>query len=432
MNERSFDISRILHERAQRTIVGGVNSPARAFRSVGGDPLFAVSADGCRLTDADGNSYVDYIGSWGPMIAGHAHPAVVEAVRQAASSGTSFGVSTEGEIRLAEKIRSMMPSMELLRMVNSGTEATMSAVRVARGHTCRSRVVKFAGCYHGHGDSFLIKAGSGATTLGVPDSAGVTPGTAADTLTARFNDLDSVDELIEANSEEIAAIIVEPVAGNMGTVPPAPGFLEGLRQRATDRGIILIFDEVMTGFRLAPGGAQDHYGVTPDLTTLGKIVGGGLPVGVYGGRADIMRSLAPLGPVYQAGTLSGNPLAVAAGLAMLEIIDGDDTFHQRLDKVSEELESGLVKSAYEAGVPITINRVGSMMTVFFNNGPVNDYESSMASDSNVFAKFFRGILGRGILLPPSQFEAMFVSSAHDPATISETIEAASGAFRDCA
>ena len=430
MSSISFDRSKQLHERAGMSIVGGVNSPARAFKSVGGNPLFVTKAEGCFIWDADGNRYIDYICSWGPMIAGHAHPDVIQAVNETAQSGISFGVSNEREILIAEKIRDMMPSIEMLRMVNSGTEATMSAIRLARGYTSRSKVIKFAGCYHGHGDSFLIKAGSGAMTLGVPDSAGVTRGIAADTLVADFNNLDSVDRLLEENCGDVAAVIVEPVVGNMGTVPPSPGFLEGLRERTAKNGIVLIFDEVMTGFRLARGGAQEKYGITPDLTTLGKIVGGGMTVGVYGGKREIMSILAPLGPVYQAGTLSGNPLAMAAGLATLNIIDNDSTWSQ-LESTGKKLTDGLFSAAEKSGVPVTINRVGSMFTVFFNDSPVTDFASASKSDTDRFARFFSGMLKRGVLLPPSQFEAVFISTVHDEDVIGLTVAAAEGAFQDC-
>jgi glutamate-1-semialdehyde 2,1-aminomutase len=400
-----------------------VNSPARAFRSVGGDPLFAERAEGCFLWDADGNRFIDYIGSWGPLIAGHAHPAVIDAVCRTAARGTSFGVSTENEIILAEKVREKMPSIDMLRMVNSGTEAAMSAVRLARGYTGRPKIIKFAGCYHGHGDSFLIKAGSGALTHGMPDSAGVTPGTSMDTLIAEFNDPDQVTLLAESNRGAVAAIIAEPVVGNMGVVLPEPGFLEELRALADREGIVLIFDEVMTGFRVAPGGAQERFGVVPDLTVLGKIIGGGLPVGAYGGRADIMRALAPLGPVYQAGTLSGNPLAMAAGLATLALLDNPGTY-EKLETASAALAAGLLDAARCAGVPVTLNRCGSMFTLFFTEGPVRNYAGATASDTAQFSRFFRGMLERGILLPPSQFEAAFISIAHDDAAVGETVRAA--------
>ncbi len=430
MSDKTFAVSRSLHERAVQSIVGGVNSPARAFKSVGGDPLFISKADGCRVWDADRNEYLDYIGSWGPMIAGHTHPKVIETLSDTARKGISFGASTELEIRLAEKIKTMMPSIELVRMVNSGTEATMSALRLARGYTGRSKLLKFTGCYHGHGDSFLIKAGSGALTLGSPDSAGITHGTAADTLVAEYNNLDMVRDIVTSNPGEIAAIIVEPVVGNMGTVLPISGFLEGLRRITEEEGIVLIFDEVMTGFRLARGGAQERYGVTPDLTTLGKIVGGGLPVGAYGGRKEIMEYLAPLGPVYQAGTLSGNPLAMAAGLATLEIIDTPSRY-ELLENTGNLLGSGLTDAAASAGIAVTVNRAGSMFTVFFNSGPVIDYESASASDTVMFSRFFRAMLENGILFPPSQYEAGFISIVHDIEAITRTIEAARNAFLKC-
>jgi glutamate-1-semialdehyde 2,1-aminomutase len=421
--------SRALHDLASKFIVGGVNSPARAFRSVGGNPLFADHARGCFLWDVDGNRYIDYIGSWGPLIAGHAHPEVIRAINEAAARGTSFGMSTEYEILLAKKIVSMMPSIEMIRMVNSGTEATMSAIRLARGYTGRRKILKFAGCYHGHGDSFLIKAGSGAMTLGVPDSAGITPGTTGETLVADYNNLSQVSALIADSKRDIAAVIVEPVAGNMGTVLPRPGFLEGLRELTHNEGIVLIFDEVMTGFRLARGGAQELYGVVPDLTTLGKIAGGGLPVGAYGGRAEIMNMLAPLGPVYQAGTLSGNPLAMAAGLATLTLIDCDDTYTS-LEKAGDILTNGLNRAARAFSIPCSINRCGSMFTLFFTSDSVIDYSSALKSDTKLFARFFRGMLERGVLLPPSQFEASFISTVHDNQVLEDTISAAEKTFRD--
>jgi len=430
MNELNLDKSRLLHERAVKSIAGGVNSPARAFKAVGGDPLFIEKAEGAWIWDVDGNRYIDYIGSWGPMILGHAHPEVIGAVTKAASKGISYGASTEIEILLAEKIREMIPSMELIRMVNSGTEATMSALRLARGYTGRSKVIKFSGCYHGHGDSFLIKAGSGALTLGVPDSSGVTEGTARDTLVAEYNNLEQVRKIVTANSDRIAAIIVEPVAGNMGTVLPLTGFLEGLREIADSEGIILIFDEVITGFRLSRGGAQGLYDVRPDITTIGKILGGGMPVGAYGGRADIMSKLAPLGSVYQAGTLSGNPLAMAAGLASLSLIDRDETYKE-LENMGKTLAEGILRAARDTGVDITINRAGSMFTVFFTDKPVTDYQSASNSDTEKFSKFFRGMLRCGVLLPPSQFEAAFISIKHDREIIESTINAVEEAFKEC-
>ncbi|MFC1541938.1 glutamate-1-semialdehyde 2,1-aminomutase [Candidatus Latescibacterota bacterium] len=425
----SFAKSGQLHKRAVRSIVGGVNSPARAFKSVGGNPLFIEKAEGALIWDADGNRYIDYIGSWGPMILGHTHPKVIDAVKNAASKGISYGASTEIEIQLAEKIRDMMPSMELIRMVNSGTEATMSALRLARGYTGRSKLIKFTGCYHGHGDSFLIKAGSGAMTLGVPDSSGVTAGIAADTLVAEYNNLDSVRDIAKTHKGQIAAIIVEPVVGNMGTVIPSPGFLEGLREIADEEGIVLIFDEVMTGFRLSRGGAQGLFGITPDLTTIGKILGGGMPVGAYGGKAEIMENLAPLGSVYQAGTLSGNPLAMAAGLATLNLIDIDETYSQ-LEQAGKVLTEGIYNAAKNESVYITINRVGSMFTVFFTPDPVTDFGSATKSDTELFSRFFRNLLNHGVLLPPSQFEAAFISVKHNNEIIEETINAAGKAFKE--
>jgi len=430
METRGFETSHSLHTRAIQRIVGGVNSPARAFKSVGGNPLFIRKAEGCWIEDVDGNRYIDYIGSWGPMIAGHAHPKVISAICDAAANGTSFGASTEIEIRLAEKIYEMFPSIELVRMVNSGTEAAMSALRLARGYTGRNKLLKFTGCYHGHGDSFLIKAGSGALTLGVPDSAGITPGTASDTLAAEYNNLEQVCDIVSLHRGQIAAIIVEPVAGNMGTVPPLPGFLDGLRAIADSDGIVLIFDEVITGFRLSRSGAQGLYNVIPDLTILGKIIGGGLPVGAYGGRADIMSRLAPLGPVYQAGTLSGNPLAMAAGLATLEIIDNADTYLQ-LENTGNMLVEGLLQAAKETGVEVIINTIGSMFTIFFTPHPVIDYQSALRCDTAMFSKFFRSMVNYGVLLPPSQFETSFISLHHTGKVIEATITAARKAFTEC-
>lgn len=412
-----------LFQRAKRVLVGGVNSPVRAFRSVGGEPLVFASGSGSKLRDVDGNEYIDYVGSWGPLILGHADPAVVEALSQTASKGTSFGATAEIEILLAERVQQFFPSIEKIRMVNSGTEATMGAVRVARGFTGRDKIIKFQGCYHGHGDAFLIKAGSGATTLGVPDSAGVPRSVAADTLTARFNDLDSVEDFVTALPDQIAAIILEPVAGNMGVIAPKPGFLQGVRRLCLDNGIVLIFDEVMSGFRVAPGGAQELYGVRPDLTTLGKIIGGGLPVGAYGGRSDIMDCVSPLGPVYQAGTLSGNPLAATAGYVTLERLLHDG-FYQRLEELSSRLEQGLLEAGGQAGIPVRVNRVGSMLTLFFTDQPVTDYESALKSDTERFGSFFRAMLKSGVFLPPSQFEALFVSAAHSEEDIRATISAA--------
>jgi glutamate-1-semialdehyde 2,1-aminomutase len=410
-----------LFARAQAGIPGGVNSPVRAFRAVGGDPLFIARAAGARLWDVDGREYIDYVGSWGPMILGHAHPEVLEAIREAAASGTSFGAPTELEVRFAEAIKGLVPSIELLRAVSSGTEATMSAVRVARGFTGRDRIVKIDGGYHGHADFLLAEAGSGAATLGIPGSAGVPAAAARDTIVVPWNDAGAVEQALAAG--DVAAVIVEPVPGNMGVVPPAPGYLEALRALTRAAGTVLVFDEVMCGFRVALGGAQARYGVTPDLTCLGKIVGGGLPAAAFGGRADIMSKLAPLGPVYQAGTLSGNPLALAAGLKTLELIAKPGVY-ERLEQVSARLEAGLAAAARDSGVASTINRVGSMITAFFTAGPVTDYRSAKTSDTARFGRFFRAMLSRGVYLAPSQFEAAFVSLAHTDEDIDRTVDAA--------
>jgi glutamate-1-semialdehyde 2,1-aminomutase len=412
-----------LFDKASTLIPGGVNSPVRAFKSVGRKPLFIRSANGSKLRDADGNEYIDYVGSWGPMILGHAHPRVIEAVRKAALSGTSFGAPTELEVTIAELIVRMMPSVEMVRMVNSGTEATMSAIRLARAFTAREMIIKFEGCYHGHGDSFLIKAGSGAMTLSVPDSPGVPSGVAAGTLNATFNDINSVQTLADQNKGKIAALIVEPVVGNMGCVPPSPGFLGGLRELCSREGIVLIFDEVMTGFRVARGGAQALYGIMPDLTTLGKIIGGGLPVGAYGGRKEIMKLVAPSGPMYQAGTLSGNPLAMTAGHETLSILMEDSDFYGRLERKSGRLAAGISKNIEDLHLPLTQNRVGSMSTLFFTREPVVDYRSALQADTKRFAVYFREMLERGIYLAPSQFEAGFVSIAHTEEDIDRTIQA---------
>lgn len=398
---------------AQRHIPGGVNSPVRSFGGVGGTPVFFASGKGAYLTDVDANRYLDFVGSWGPLILGHAHPEVVDAVCEAAHSGTSFGAPTERETELAELISDMVPSVEMIRLVNSGTEATMSALRLARAVTGRSAIVKFAGCYHGHGDSFLVAAGSGATTLGVPDSPGVTKGTASDTLVAQYNNLESVSELFAEHGSSIAAVIVEPVAGNMGVVPPSPGFLPGLRELTRRHGSLLIFDEVITGFRLSPGGAQHVYNCTPDITTLGKTIGGGLPVGAYGASKEIMNHVAPVGNVYQAGTLSGNPIAVAAGLATLRFIRGEPQFYQKLARLATRLAAGMEKSCREVGVKAVVNRVGSMFTLFFSNGnPVFDCESALACDRKTYARYFHALLDSGVYCAPSQFEALFISYAH--------------------
>jgi glutamate-1-semialdehyde 2,1-aminomutase len=413
-----------LFTQAQISIVGGVNSPVRAFRSVGGTPIFFERAEGAYLYDVDGRRYVDYVNSWGPMVLGHAHPEVVAAVQDAATRGLSFGAPTEIEIRMAETLRRLLPSIELVRMVNSGTEATMSALRLARGFTGRDKILKFEGCYHGHADPLLVKAGSGALTLGVPSSAGVPAAATADTLTATYNDIDSVKAAFAAHPGQLAAVIVEPVAGNMNCVPAQPGFLEALRELCDANGSVLIFDEVMTGFRVALGGAQAHYGVRPDLTCLGKVVGGGMPVGAFGGRADIMQQLAPLGPVYQAGTLSGNPLAMAAGLATLGVLERPGLFAQ-IEAATVRLTEGLSEAAKASGVPLVINRAGTMFGIFFSGAQaIRSYADVMACDSAAFNRFFHGMLREGVYLAPSAFEAGFVSAAHDEAAIAHTLQAA--------
>jgi len=418
-----------LFARARRVIPGGVSSPVRAFKAVGGTPLFIARAAGPRIEDADGRSYIDYVGSWGPMILGHAHPAILEAVERAARRGTSYGAPCALEVELAERVVRHVPSVESVRFVSSGTEATMSALRVARGFTGRRKILKFDGCYHGHADSLLVSAGSGVATLGIPGSPGVPEGTVADTLVAPFNDVPAVEAAFAAHGPDLATVIVEPVAGNMGTVAPKAGYLEALREITRRNRTVLIFDEVMTGFRLALGGAQQLYGVTPDMTCLGKIVGGGLPAAAYGGRADIMNTVAPEGPVYQAGTLSGNPLAMAAGCVALDLLT-EPGVYETLESRSATLERGLVRAAREAGVTATLNRVGSMLTVFFCPGPVVDYAGAKASDTRLFARFFHAMLARGVYLPPAQFEAAFVSLAHGEAEIEETLRAAVEAFRE--
>jgi glutamate-1-semialdehyde 2,1-aminomutase len=401
---------------------GGVNSPVRAFKSVQGNPVFISKAGGSAITDIDGNTYIDYVGSWGPMILGHAPKRVIEAIRTVALAGTSFGAPTLAETELAEQIKKMIPSIELVRLVNSGTEATMSALRLARGFTGRETVIKFQGCYHGHADSFLIKAGSGALTLSQPDSHGVTRGTTKDTLIAQYNNLSSVELLFRQYGGQIAAVIVEPVPANMGVILPEPDFLEGLRSLTQKYGALLIFDEVISGFRIARGGAQEYYGVKPDLTTLGKIIGGGLPVGAYGGRKDIMSLLAPVGPVYQAGTLSGNPLAMAAGLETLRIIDETHGFYAELDRKGRMLEDGLLENLRKTGIPGIVNRIGSVMTLFFTQEKeVNSYDSAVKSDTAMYARYFKLSLESGIYLAPSQFEAAFVSAAHSEDEIATTI-----------
>lgn len=411
-----------LFNRARRVLPGGVNSPVRAFAAVGGRPPFVERARGARLYDADGRSYIDYVMSWGPLIHGHAPPELTRALRSAAGRGTSFGAPTALEVDLARIVCRLVPSIELVRFVNSGTEATMSAIRVARAATGRDRIVKFAGCYHGHGDAFLVQAGSGATTLGVPTSPGVARATAADTLIAAYNDLESVARLCRTHRERIAAVIVEPIAGNMGVVPPAPGFLEGLRDLCDRHGIVLIFDEVISGFRASRGGAQAVYGVMPDLTCLGKIIGGGLPVGAYGGRGDLMERVSPAGPVYQAGTLSGNPLAMTAGIWSLSRLSAP--LYRRLDKLGRRLAEGLRTAAIETGVALTVNTAGSVLTPFFAAGPVTDYASATAADTEAYAAFFRGMLRRGVHPPPSQFEGWFLSDAHTERDVDRTVRAA--------
>jgi glutamate-1-semialdehyde 2,1-aminomutase len=412
-----------LWKAAQEVIPGGVNSPVRAFAGVGGSPFFVERAAGATLIDVDGRRYVDFVGSWGPLILGHAAPEVVEAVAAAAARGTTYGAPTVGEVELAELIRQAVPSMEMLRLVSSGTEAAMSAIRVARGATGRDVIVKFDGCYHGHADSLLVKAGSGGATLGIPDSRGVPKDLAALTVTVPFNDPDAVRTVFRAHADRVAAVLVEPVAGNMGVVPPAPGFLTDLRDLCTRHGALLIFDEVITGFRVHPGGAQALYGVRPDLTCLGKIIGGGLPVGAYGGARDVMRHVAPLGGVYQAGTLSGNPLAVAAGLATLRALAAPGVY-ARLDRMGGRLEEGLRRAAGATGAPLTVNRVGSMLTAFFTAEPVTDYASAKRADTTRYARFFHAMLERSIYLAPSQFEAAFVSLAHTDTDLDRAAEAA--------
>ena len=419
--------SRELFQKALSLMPGGVNSPARAFRAVGGDPVFIASGKGSSIVDVDGRNSIDYVLSWGPLILGHCHPEVVEALARAIETGTSFGACTPAEIEMAERVRDAYPSIERVRLVNSGTEATFSALRVARAATARDKILKFEGCYHGHGDSLLVKAGSGVATLGLPDSPGVPRALAELTLTLPFNDSAALDEAFRIHSNQIAAVIVEPVVGNSGCIPPQAGFLEKLRKLTVEQGTVLIFDEVMTGFRVAYGGAQELYKIQPDLTTLGKIIGGGLPVGAYGGKASLMDWVAPAGPVYQAGTLSGNPLALAAGLKTLEILRRPGTY-QRLEMISKKLALGLASAAAKAGVPVTVNRVGSMSTCFFTREPVTDYASAKKSDTGKFALFFRSLLERGVYFPPSQFEAAFVSTAHSDADVALTLEAAAKSF----
>ncbi|HZQ67057.1 MAG TPA: glutamate-1-semialdehyde 2,1-aminomutase [Terriglobales bacterium] len=426
---RKTEQSLKLQRRAEQMIPGGVNSPVRAFRAVGGDPPFIVRGKGSRLWDADGNEYVDYIGSWGPQILGHAAPSVIDAITAAAQNGTSFGASTPAEADLAEIVLSAFPHMQKVRFVSSGTEATMSAIRLARAYTKRKYVVKFEGCYHGHADALLVKAGSGVATLGIPGSAGVPEEFTQFTLALPFNDTDAIEQAFKKFRHQIACVIVEPVVGNMGCVPPARGYLEALRALTERDKTLLIFDEVMTGFRLAFGGAQELYAIHPDLTTMGKIIGGGLPVGAYGGPSEIMDMVAPLGPMYQAGTLSGNPLAMAAGLATLRYLkEHRKEIYPRLDQLSGELAAGVAAAARQAGVPICYNRVGSMFTWFFAPCPVTDWNSAAKADTEAFGRFFRSMLDNGVYLPPSQFEAAFLSAAHTEEDIQQTITAAKQAF----
>ena len=420
-------LSKRFFEEAQKFIPGGVNSPVRACKSVGAEPVFFAAGAGPYLIDVDGNEYIDYVASWGPLILGHAHPEVIAAVKAAAEEGTSFGAPTWAEVELARLICEIFPTVEKVRLVNSGTEATMSAVRLARGFTGRKKIIKFDGCYHGHADSFLVKAGSGVATLGIPGSPGVPEEIVQNTISLPFNDLSPVEEAFSRVGDEIAAVIVEPVAGNMGVVPPEAGFLEGLREITRKHGALLIFDEVITGFRVSLSGAQGLYGVEPDLTCLGKIIGGGLPVGAYGGRAEIMTHVAPEGPVYQAGTLSGNPIAVAAGLATLRVLMRPGVY-ERLEELSARLARGLEEAARAAGAKVTFNRVGSMMTCFFREGKVKNFSDAAASDTERYGRFWREMLARGVYLAPSQFEAAFVSLAHTEEEIDHTIEAAREAF----
>jgi glutamate-1-semialdehyde 2,1-aminomutase len=417
-----------LFQEAQKLFPGGVNSPVRAFRAVGGQPLFIDHGEGPYLYDVDGNRYIDYVLSWGPLITGHAHPNVVKAIQEAAIKGTSYGAPSPLEIGLAERVMDFMPNIEMIRFVNSGTEATMSALRLARAYTKRDKIVKFDGCYHGHADMLLVQAGSGVVTLGLPDSPGVPATTAANTLVASFNDLESVETLFKNNPDQIAGIIVEPVAGNMGVVPPQPGFLQGLRSITEREDAVLIFDEVMTGFRVHKGGAQTLYGIKPDLTTLGKVIGGGLPVGAYGGKKEIMQLVAPLGPMYQAGTLSGNPLAMSAGIAALDLIEADDCWEE-MEQAASCLEAGISSAAQKAGIPIQQTRVGTMFTTFFSETRPVDWNTVKVADKARFGKYFQKMLENGVYLAPSQFEAGFLSILHNKDIVDATIDAATGAFR---
>ena len=421
--------SQQLMERAVQVIPGGVNSPVRAFRAVGGEPLFIARGEGAYITDVDGNRFLDCIGSWGPLILGHTPPRVRQAILTQLDCGTTYGAPTEAEVEMAEMLCRLVPSCGMVRMVSSGTEATMSAIRAARGFTGRAKIVKFEGCYHGHADYLLAKSGSGVATLGLPDSAGVPPSIAYDTITVPYNNLGAVRDVFQSHADQIACVIVEPIAGNMGCVLPVEGFLEGLRDLCSQSGALLIFDEVMTGFRVAKGGAQELFGIRPDLTTLGKVMGGGLPAAAYGGRREIMQSMAPLGPIYQAGTLSGNPLAVAAGLATLRIIAEDPALYDRLDAKGRYVAQGLKKAADKAGVPVTVNQVGSMFTLFFTPGPVTDYASAKASDTARFARFHAAMLQQGVYLPPSQFEAAFLSDAMTDGDLELLVGAAAKALQ---
>jgi len=423
----NINLSEKLFEEAKKYIPGGVNSPVRAFKSVGGTPLFISKGIGSKMIDVDGNEFIDYIGSWGPHLFGHNPDFIKQAILNTLENGTSFGAPTELEVKIAKLITELVPSVEMVRMVNSGTEATMSAIRAARGFTGKDKIIKFEGCYHGHGDFFLIKAGSGALTFGVPTSPGITKGNAADTLIAEYNNIDSVKKLIHENKtadgNQIAAVIVEPVAGNMGTVLPKENFLKELREICSEEKIVLIFDEVMTGFRLSKGGAQEIYGVKPDITTFGKIIGGGLPVGAYGGKKEIMEMISPIGPIYQAGTLSGNPIAMSAGYAALTYISNHPEIYEQLEQNSAYLENGIKDAIKSAGKNFQLNRIGSMMTLFFTEEPVVDYKSAVKSDTKLYGKYFHEMLNRGIYLPPAQFEAMFVSTAHSKEDLDKTIQA---------
>ena len=420
--------SKRLFSEAKKYLPGGVNSPVRAFKAVTGEPIFIARAQGSKLWDVDGNEYIDYVLSWGPMILGHAHPKVVNAIKGAAENGTSFGAPTELEINLARMISEAMPSIEMVRMVSSGTEATMSAIRLARAYTQREKILKFDGCYHGHADSLLIRAGSGATTLGIPDSPGVSAELAKHTLTAPYNDLEAVKKIFAKEAHHLACVIVEPIAANMGVIPPAEGFLEGLRQLTQENQVVLIFDEVITGFRVSYGGAQGLYRIKPDLTCLGKIIGGGLPVGAYGGKQEIMQMVAPSGPVYQAGTLSGNPVAMAAGIATLEMLSQGEIYKD-LEEIAKHLFEGLVDAAQKAMAAIYPTRIGSLLCLFFTNEKVNSYASAKKSNTTAFARFFLAMLEKGIYLPPSQFEALFLSTAHSHGDIEKTLKAARNAFK---